>query len=116
MRLAVASYGGDAIWSFWGMEYMKVLLALHRETGQIRYLEAADVQIDAYQKAMVRDGGFPEVYDGHGHLLETPLYRSIRQTGWVIGFEQVLAIRAQHGLAERAADRGSDPSEVAAAG
>jgi hypothetical protein len=97
VRLAVASYGGDAIWSFWGMEYIKVLLALHRETGEDRYLETADRQIGAYQEAMVRDGGFPEVYDGRGQLLQTPLYRSIRQTGWVIGFEQVLAIRAQHG-------------------
>ena len=96
VRLAVASYGGDAIWSFWGMEYLKVLLALHAETGERHYLDTADAQIRAYEQAMVRDGGFPEVYDGRGRLLETPLYRSIRQTGWVIGFEQVLAIRAQH--------------------
>ena len=95
VRLAVASYGGDAIWSFWGMEYIKVLLALHRETGNTRYLKAADEQIGAYQRAIVRDRGFPEVYDGEGRLLQTPLYRSIRQTGWVIGFEQVLAIRSQ---------------------
>jgi hypothetical protein len=103
VRLAVASYGGDAIWSFWGMEYIKVLLALHAETGQQRYLETADVQIRAYSAAMVRDGGFPEVYDGRGQLLETPLYRSIRQTGWVIGFEQVLAIREQLRSAEETA-------------
>jgi hypothetical protein len=99
VRLAVASYGGDAIWSFWGMEYIKVLLALHAETGRRAYLETADAQIAAYQEAMVRDGGFPEVYDGRGRLLQTPLYRSIRQTGWVIGFEQVLAIRARHDFA-----------------
>ena len=42
VRLAVASYGGDAIWSFWGMDYIKVLLELHRETGQAHYLETAD--------------------------------------------------------------------------
>lgn len=95
VRLAVASYGGDAIWSFWGMEYLKVLLALHAETGEQHHLDTADTQIAAYEAAMVRDGGFPEVYDGRGRLLETPLYRSIRQTGWVIGFEQVRAIRAQ---------------------
>ncbi len=94
VRLAVASYGGDAIWSFWGMEYIKVLLALHQATGEANHLAAADRHIESYREAMVRDGGFPEVYDGHGQLLETPLYRSIRQTGWVIGFEQVLAIRA----------------------
>ena len=96
VRLAVASYGGDAIWSFWGMEYIKVLLALHWTTGQNAYLDAADVQIAAYKNAMLRDGGFPEVYDRRGQLLQTTLYRSIRQTGWVIGFEQVLAIRERH--------------------
>lgn len=94
VRFAVASYGGDSIWSFWGMEYIKVLLALYRVTNEKSYLEAADYHIDAYTKNMLRYGGYPEVYDAKGDLLETPFYRSIIQTGWVIGFEQVRAIRA----------------------
>lgn len=94
VRLAVASYGGDSIWSFWGMEYIKLLLALHKSTGDSVYLQQADQHIAQYKRAMLRDGGFPEVYDQHGRMLKTPLYRSIRQTGWVIGFEQVLAMRA----------------------
>jgi hypothetical protein len=94
VRLAVASYGGDAIWSFWGMEYIKTLLLLYRSTRQQRYLEKADYHIAKYKQVMLRDGGFPEVFNADGKLLQTPLYRSIRQTGWVIGFEQVLAIRA----------------------
>lgn len=93
VRLAVASYGGDAIWSFWGMEYIKLLLQLYQLTNEQQYLIGADYHIAQYQKNMVRDAGFPEVYDKHGVLLQTALYRSIRQTGWVIGFEQVLAIR-----------------------
>ena len=93
VRFAVASYGGDSIWSFWGTEYIKVLLALHRTTGEKSYLETANYHIDAYKKNMLRYGGYPEVYDAKGDLLETPLYRSIIQTGWVVGFEQVLAIR-----------------------
>jgi hypothetical protein len=93
VRLAVASYGGDAIWSFWGMEYIKVLLLLYRSTHRKSYLTAADHHIAAYERAMLRDGGFPEVYDAKGKLLQTPLYRSIRQTGWVIGFEQVRTMR-----------------------
>lgn len=88
VRLAVASYGGDSIWSFWGMEYIKVLLLLHRATDEAGYLAEARHHLEAYAAAMVRDGGFPEVYDGRGRMLTTPLYRSIRQTGWVIGFEQ----------------------------
>jgi len=94
VRLAVASYGGDSIWSFWGMEYIKVLLALHKATGKKSYLKQADYHIEKYETAMLENKGFPEVYDSSGKLLETPLYRSIRQTGWVIGFDQVRAIRA----------------------
>lgn len=93
VRLAVASYGGDSIWSFWGMEYIKSLLLLYRATNNAKYLKTADYHIKKYKTAMLRDKGFPEVYDNQGNLLETPLYRSIRQTGWVIGFEQVLEMR-----------------------
>lgn len=94
VRLAVASYGGDSIWSFWGMEYIKVLLLLHRATGEQKYLSTADYHIGKYEAAMLLDKGFPEVYDASGNLLETPFYRSIRQTGWVIGFDQVRSLRA----------------------
>lgn len=93
VRLAVASYGGDSIWSFWGMEYIKVLLGLYQHTGEEKYLKSADYHIARYEAAIVKNRGFPEVYDSEGRLLETPLYRSIRQTGWVIGFDQVRAIR-----------------------
>lgn len=88
VRLAVASYGGDSIWSFWGMEYVKTLVLLHRATGEGHYLDEAGRHLDAYAEAMVANGGFPEVYDADGEMLTTPFYRSIRQTGWVIGFEQ----------------------------
>lgn len=97
VRLAVASYGGDSIWSFWGMEYIKLLLILYRQTGNQTYLERADYHIKHYKQNMLRDAGFPEVYDKQGNLLQTPFYRSIRQTGWVIGFEQVLAMRRSLG-------------------
>ena len=93
VRLAVASYGGDSIWSFWGMEYIKTLMLLYRATNNNNYLEEADYHIDKYEHAMKRDRGFPEVYDAKGKLLQTPLYRSIRMTGWVIGFDQVRAMR-----------------------
>ena len=93
VRLAVASYGGDSIWSFWGMEYIKVLLALHQQTNNSTYLTTADYHIEMYKAKMLQYGGYPETYDAEGNLLETPLYRSIIQTGWVIGFEQVLALR-----------------------
>jgi hypothetical protein len=92
VRMAVASYGGDAIWSFWGMEYIKTLTLLASQTGDMQYATAAKYHLDAYEAAMLRDGGFPETYDPDGNLLKTPFYQSIRQTGWVIGFEQARAM------------------------
>ena len=96
-RMGFASYQRDTVWSFWGMEYIKTLLLLHKHTGDRSYLRAADRHIKAYKQAMLRDGGYPEVFDDKGDLYETTFYRSIRQTGWVIGFEQVLAMRAAYG-------------------
>lgn len=93
VRLAVASYGGDAIWSFWGMEYIKLLLLLAKLTGNEEYAQQADAHLSAYEHSMIRYGGFPEVYNAAGDMLQTPLYRSVRQTGWVIGFEQARTIR-----------------------
>lgn len=97
VRMAVASYGGDAIWSFWGMEYIKALTLLGKVTKKDKYFEDAKYHLDAYESAMLRDRGFPETYDAKGNLLKTPFYQSIRQTGWVIGFEQARAMyRALH--------------------
>jgi hypothetical protein len=93
-RIAMAEYGGDAIWSFWGMEYIKTLLLLYQSTGNKRYADNADHHIAAYEQSMLKNRGFPEVYDHAGVPLKTWYYRSIRQTGWVIGFEQVRAMRA----------------------
>lgn len=92
VRMAVASYGGDAIWSFWGMEYIKALTLLGNITNNNEYFTRAKHHLDAYESNMLRDGGFPETYDSDGDLLKTPLYQSIRQTGWVIGYEQATAM------------------------
>jgi len=92
-RISMASYQQDAIWSHWGMEYIKTLLLLHKYTREHSYLLTADKHIKAYEDAMLRDGGYPELYDRNGDFFETPAVRSIRQTGWVIGYEQVKAMR-----------------------
>lgn len=94
VRLAVAVYGGDAIWSFWGMEYIKILMILYQQTKDSSYIKLADKHIASYKRNMIKNRGFPEAYDRDGNLLETSFYRSIRQTGWVVGFDQVLAMRA----------------------
>ncbi|HEX7963071.1 MAG TPA: hypothetical protein VF466_00625 [Candidatus Saccharimonadales bacterium] len=94
-RVAFASYGGDVVWSFWGMEYIKTLLLLHEHTGEKAYYQTAQKHLKAYERVMVRDGGFPETMDKQGNLYQTPFYRSVRQTSWVIGFEQARAMAAR---------------------
>ena len=95
VRLAVASYGGDSIWSFWGMEYIKVCLLLAKYTGDKTYQTEANYHIKTYEENIIKFKGFPEVYDKDGAILQTLLYRSICMTGWVIGFEQVLMMRKE---------------------
>ena len=88
VRMAVASYGGDSIWSFWGMEYIKLCIMLYRATGDGKYLDEASFQLDAYESNILKHRGYPETYDSKGNFLQAAFYKSIRQTGWVIGFEQ----------------------------
>lgn len=92
VRLVVPSYGGTSIWSFWGAEFIKLLSALSEYNASAGYLERAERHITAYQKNMVRCKGYPEVYDSDGRMLRTVLYNSVRQTGWVVGFEQAVAM------------------------
>ncbi|NTV30352.1 hypothetical protein HGA91_00025 [candidate division WWE3 bacterium] len=88
VRLAVPAYGGSAIWSFWGIEYIRLLLRMYQETGVQVYLEEAGNYLHRYEANMIRDHGFPEVYSAEGKMLTTLLYKSIRQTGWVINYVQ----------------------------
>lgn len=92
VRFAVASYGGTAIWSFWGAEFIKLLVVLAEHENDHTFLERAARHIAAYAKKMVRYHGYPEVYDTAGNMLRTPFYNSVRQTGWVVGFEQAVAM------------------------
>ncbi len=92
VRFAVASYGGTAIWSFWGAEFIKLLVVLSEYETENVFLERAARHIAAYAKKMVRYHGYPEVYDTAGNMLRTPFYNSVRQTGWVVGFEQAVAM------------------------
>lgn len=92
VRLVVASYGGTAIWSFWGAEFIKLLVALSEYSSDSAFLDRAGRHIDAYQKNMLRFRGYPEVYETKGSMLRTLFYNSVRQTGWVVGFEQAVSM------------------------
>ena len=86
VRYFAPSYMGESIWSHWGIEYAKSLLLLSQYDPT--YHAQAKMVIDAYQKNIVRFGGYPELYDKYGNIFQTPFYKSILHTGWVINYEQ----------------------------
>lgn len=88
VRFFLRSYGGTAIWSFWGTEYTKLLILMSHETGNEDYATIAKQQLDAYKANIERYKGFPEVYNKNGEFLSNLFYKSVRQTGWVINYEQ----------------------------
>jgi hypothetical protein len=83
----VPMYGSSAIWSYWGAQYITLLLQVYRETANKEYLKKARAYIRQYRKNMVRDRGFPETFDEQGNFLRSTFYKSIRVTGWVVQFE-----------------------------
>jgi hypothetical protein len=70
------------------MEYIKLQLQLYRQTGNQAYLLRAEQQLDRYAFNIKRYRGYPEVYDAEGDFFRTLTYKSIRQTGWVVNYEQ----------------------------
>lgn len=87
IRLFVPNYGGNAIWSYWGAQYITLLTTMYKYTKDISYKTDAERYIRNYDKAITRDGGFAETFNPHGEFLTYPLYKSIRITGWVVQYE-----------------------------
>lgn len=85
-------YGSTAIWSHWGMEYIKLLCILADQTGDEIYLQQAEQQLTAYTYNIKRYRGYPEVYTKEGDFFQQRSYRSVLQTGWVVNFEQARAM------------------------
>ncbi len=88
VRTFVPNYGGDAIWSYWGAQYITLLAQLSHITTNVSYKQDAAYYIDTYNQKIVQNHGFPETFDAHGNFLQNIVYKSIRQTGWVVQFEQ----------------------------
>lgn len=86
------TYASSAIWSHWGMEYIKLLTRLYQTTCQRPYLTDAKQHTYSYEHNILRFRGFPEVYDEYGNFYTTSGYKSIRGTGWVVNFEQARAM------------------------
>ena len=87
IRIFVPSYGGDAIWSYWGAEYITLLANYAQLYDTQEYRDLAARYIEDYEKAIVRDGGFAETFNTDGQFLQAGIYKSIRITGWVVQFE-----------------------------
>lgn len=88
VKTFVPNYGGDAIWGYWGVQYVTALNALYQATHDQSYYTEAKAAIATYSQKIVENQGFPETYTPQGDFLQTPVYKSIRQTGWVVQFEQ----------------------------
>jgi hypothetical protein len=87
----VPNYGGDAIWSYWGSQYIYLLAAMYHHTDNQTYKTDAEHFIQIYRDKIEQTRGFPETFDTQGNFLQSAVYKSIRQTGWVVQFEQAEA-------------------------
>lgn len=90
IRHFVPDYGGEIIWSYWGAQYITLLNDLYEVTHNKQYHELAGADINAYNLAIVRDGGFAETFNKDGKFMRVGLYKSIRVTGWVVQFEHAI--------------------------
>lgn len=88
VRTFVPNYGGDAIWSYWGAQYVTLLAQLSAVTSDESYKKEALGAVAAYNRKIEKYQGFPETFNAEGDFLQNAVYKSIRQTGWVVQFEQ----------------------------
>lgn len=87
VRYFVGNYGNTAIWSYWGNLYIGLETSLYQQTGQPLYARHVTASLAAWRRVILRDRGYPETLDGHGRLLETTFYESIRRNGWIVDYE-----------------------------
>lgn len=87
VRTFVPSYGGNAIWSYWGAEYITLLAELNKVTSDPSYKQEAQRHVNTYHQKMVKYHGFPETFDAQGNFLQNTVYKSIRSTGWLVQLE-----------------------------
>ena len=83
----VPIYGSEAIWSYWGAQYITLLLNVSETSHDQSYKTQAREFIEKYNRVIVRDGGFAETFSPDGLFFQHGVYKSIRITGWVVQFE-----------------------------
>lgn len=82
-------YMGKGIWSHWGVEYVKTLLALSQtsDPAECLHLEDAREFLDLYAQNIAAFGGYPELYGQDGKPYQTLALRSVLHSGWVVNYE-----------------------------
>ncbi|PWU22925.1 hypothetical protein C5B42_04640 [Candidatus Cerribacteria bacterium 'Amazon FNV 2010 28 9'] len=92
VRMLAPSYAGQAVWSNWGMEYVKLLGLLGNIEHNSVFEAKAHTYIADYTSNIEKFHGYPEVYADDGSLFSGFTYKSVRQTGWVVTFEQARSL------------------------
>lgn len=89
VKLFAPGYMGEGIWSHWGMEYIKALIALSETELPLRceYRQQAKKFLDLYAKNIETSGGYPELYGKDGKPFKTPAVRAVLHSGWVVNYE-----------------------------
>lgn len=91
-RVLASRYQSTSIWSNWGIEYIKLLTTLAKVTNNQSYLDEARRHLASYSFNIKRYRGFPELYDQDGDYYRQTIYKSVRQTGWVVNYLQARAM------------------------
>ncbi len=97
VRTFAPGYGSDVIWSYWGAEYITLLAKLDQLNPDPTMRAEALRHASRWDQAMLDNHGFPETLDPEGKFLHTPLYKSIRSTGWLVQFEYAKSILEKRG-------------------
>jgi hypothetical protein len=87
VRLLAPSYGSNTIWSYWGAQYITLLINMYNQTSDKYYLDLAGTYLLSYDQKIVEDGGFAETFDESGAFMKYGIYKSIRITGWIVQYE-----------------------------
>lgn len=94
VRLFAPNYQTNTLWSFWGLEYIKVLYDMYYYEKSESVKSLADTYYQIYEKNIKRDAGLDELYDSYsGMPYDRLFYRSVGQTGWIINMQQIDARR-----------------------
>lgn len=98
VKVFASQYQSNSIWGFWGVEYIKMLYLVGSAENNSSVLQKADTFTNMYEDRITQDGGFAELYSSDGSVFDTFFYTSIRNTSWIVNFEQLLEMKKEFGI------------------